>query len=198
MYANYKKNHFPKLLKDPLISEEDKRKICDLLRKPWNPYLRRHTTVTETSKTVKDPIILNRYFGWTENSNMHRRYTHYFADDSVDAILTMMDGLKPPSSSTNTNSEKKGLLRPKQCPNCSEVNKPENRFCSKCKFVLSYDAFNEVTKAAEERTKEFEKLQEKQQSALERMSFWASRMEIMTKQLEEQSAEIARLKQNRR
>ena len=37
MYANYKKNHFPRLLQDPLVSEEDKRKIRDLLQKPWNP-----------------------------------------------------------------------------------------------------------------------------------------------------------------
>jgi hypothetical protein len=38
---------------------------------------------------------------------------------------------------------KKGLLKPKQCPNCSESNKPDSKFCTKCKFVLSFDAFNE-------------------------------------------------------
>jgi hypothetical protein len=40
-YDDYKKIDFPKLLEDPLVPEEDKRKIRDLLQKPWNPYLRR-------------------------------------------------------------------------------------------------------------------------------------------------------------
>ena len=32
---------FPKLLQDPLVPEEDKRKIRDLLKKPWNPYIQK-------------------------------------------------------------------------------------------------------------------------------------------------------------
>jgi integrase/recombinase XerD len=32
-------------------------------------------------------------------------------------------------------------LRPKQCPNCSEPNKPDSKFCAKCRMVLSYDAY---------------------------------------------------------
>lgn len=48
MYGRYKKVIFPKVLKDPLVPEEDKRVIRDLLKKPWNPYVRRHTAATET------------------------------------------------------------------------------------------------------------------------------------------------------
>lgn len=55
IYDNYKKEHFPKLLDDSMVPEEEKRKIRDLLRKPWNPYIRRHTAATEISKTLKDP-----------------------------------------------------------------------------------------------------------------------------------------------
>jgi hypothetical protein len=35
-------------------------------------------------------------------------------------------------------------LRPKQCPNCSEPNKPDSKFCTKCRMVLTYDAYNET------------------------------------------------------
>ena len=42
-----------KLLEDPTVSEEDKLKIRDLLKKPWNPYVRRHTAATEISKSLK-------------------------------------------------------------------------------------------------------------------------------------------------
>jgi hypothetical protein len=35
-------------------------------------------------------------------------------------------------------------LRPKQCPNCNESNKPDSKFCAKCRMVLTYDAYNET------------------------------------------------------
>lgn len=91
MYENYKNVYFPKLLDDPLISEEDKRKIKD-------------------------------------------------------------------------------LLKPKQCPNCDEPNTPETKFCIKCRYVLSYDAYNETieekekaAKEAEESKKRLEELEAKQE-----------------------------------
>ena len=160
VYSKYKKVDFPKLLKDPLVPEEDKRKIRDLLQKPWNPYLRRHTTVTEVFKAVRDPKLVNQYFGWTENSNMWKRYAHYFAEDSFDTILTVMDGLKPIASGNNTKT--KGILKPRVCPNCSETNTPESRFCSKCKFVLTFDAFNEKVQDSENMKKILTDLQTRQ------------------------------------
>ncbi|MGB7638641.1 MAG: zinc ribbon domain-containing protein, partial [Nitrososphaeraceae archaeon] len=33
---------------------------------------------------------------------------------------------------------------PKQCPNCSEPNKPDCKFCAKCRMVLTYDAYDET------------------------------------------------------
>jgi integrase len=53
MYDRYKKVHFAKLLQDPLVPEEDKRKIKDLLKKPWNPYVRRHTAATCCNRDIK-------------------------------------------------------------------------------------------------------------------------------------------------
>ena len=50
MYKRYKVLIFPSLLKDPLIPVEDKAKIEELLKKPWNPYIRRHSALTEKSK----------------------------------------------------------------------------------------------------------------------------------------------------
>jgi hypothetical protein len=35
----YKEGVFPKLLEDPIIPQEDKMKIKELLVKPWNPYI---------------------------------------------------------------------------------------------------------------------------------------------------------------
>jgi integrase/recombinase XerD len=160
IYERYKKEVFPQLLDDPLVPEEDKRKIRDLLKKPWNPYIRRHTAATEISKGLKDPVLIDDYMGWSHKGNTRQKYQHYYADDSFDAML-VIDGLVTP----NSKGKAKNLLKPKQCPNCDEPNKPESKFCNKCKFVLSYDAFNEIeeervvaAKEAENTKKELEKI----------------------------------------
>ena len=56
-YANYKEKYFPRLLKDPDVSKEDKEAITKLLAKPWNPYIRRHSALTEKSKVLKESIL---------------------------------------------------------------------------------------------------------------------------------------------
>jgi len=156
VYDNYKTERFPLLLQDPFTPEEDKRKIRELLKKPWNPYIRRHTAATEISKASKDSVLIDQYMGWSHAGNTRQKYQHYYNDDSFDAMLTVMDGLTPPANSTNQG--KKGLLKPKQCPNCDESNKPEAKFCTKCKFVLSFDAFNEAIEEKSKAAREAEEI----------------------------------------
>lgn len=92
VYDIYKKVRFPRLLEDPMTPEEDKRKIRDLLKKPWNPNIRRHTAATEISKILKDSVLIDQYMGWSHAGNTRQKYQHYYSDDSFDAMLTMMDG----------------------------------------------------------------------------------------------------------
>jgi integrase len=155
VYDNYKKVHFKRLLKDNVttVSEEDKRKIKELLKKPWNPYIRRHTAATEISKALKDSVLIDQYMGWSHAGNTRQKYQHYYNDDSFDAILMQMDGLTP--ASLGQTQKKKGLLKPKQCPNCEEPNKPESKFCVKCKQILSYDFQLEKEAEAENTKKQF-------------------------------------------
>lgn len=169
MYENYKNVYFPKLLDDSLISEEDKQKIRDLLKKKWNPYVRRHTAATELSKALKDPVIIDQYMGWSHRGNTRHKYQHYYADDSFDAIL-QADGLLLTPMGSSLKKNKKDLLKPKPCPNCDEPNTPESKFCIKCRYVLSYDAYNETieekekaAKEAEETKKRLEELAAKQE-----------------------------------
>ena len=164
VYRNYKKNHFSKLLEDPTVPQEDKRKISELLKKPWNLYIRRHTAATEISKKLKDSMLTDQYMGWSSAGNTRLKYQHYFPDDGINAIL-LADGLPIATAKGAT----KGLLKPKQCPNCSESNKPDSKFCTKCKFVLSFDAFNETTKEAEETKKELAELKAKQEEGFKEM-----------------------------
>jgi hypothetical protein len=49
-------------------------------------------------------------------------------------------------------------LKPKQCPNCNEPNKPDSRFCAKCRMVLTYDAYNDALERQEEKESEIIRL----------------------------------------
>lgn len=123
IYEKYKKVVFPRLLDDnALVPEEDKRKIRDLLKKPWNPYVRRHTAATEISKMLKDSVLIDQYMGWSHAGNTRQKYQHYYADDSFDAMLAV-NGLMTPDS--RNKSKNRNLLKPRICSNCSESNKPE-------------------------------------------------------------------------
>jgi hypothetical protein len=68
-------------------------------------------------------------------------------------------------------------LQPKQCPNCDESNKPDAKFCLRCRMILSYDAYNEtleVQKEKEDRLatieKQFNTTQSQIQSVLSSLS----------------------------
>jgi integrase len=77
IYRRYEKELFPKLLESPNVMPEDKPKIKELLKKPWNPYVLRHSSLTEKSKILKEHI-LRQHAGWSIGSQMPQKYLHYF------------------------------------------------------------------------------------------------------------------------
>jgi integrase len=127
IYSAYKKDAFPKLLGSPNVLPEDKQKIEQLLKKPWNPYIRRHSALTEKSTILKEHV-LRQHAGWSIGSQMPQIYLHH--------------------------------LKSKQCPNCSEPNKPDSKFCAKCRMVLTYDAYNETIDEKQNKEKDVENLKE--------------------------------------
>ena len=137
IYDNYKKDLFPKLLQNPVsVPQEDKQRIRDLLRKPWNPYIRRHSALTDKSLILKEHI-LRQHAGWSPRSQMHLKYLHYFGNESSDSILEAYGIITKDQKGSNA-------MRSKQCPNCNEPNKPDAKFCAKCRMVLTYDAYDET------------------------------------------------------
>jgi integrase len=49
LYRRYKTKIFPSIIDDPFLDPSDKVKIEELLKKPWNPYIRRHSALTDNS-----------------------------------------------------------------------------------------------------------------------------------------------------
>jgi hypothetical protein len=56
IYDNYKKKHFPNLVENPNIPQEDKNKVRELLKKPWNPYIRINREVVYVKITCPKSI----------------------------------------------------------------------------------------------------------------------------------------------
>jgi hypothetical protein len=118
IYRKYKQDYFPLLLKDPGINPEDRQKIKELPKKPWNPYIRRHSALTEKSTILKEHV-LRQHAGWKPRSPMPEKYIHYFGNESSESLLEAY-GIVNPDERADIYT-----LKPKACPNCSEPNKVE-------------------------------------------------------------------------
>lgn len=128
---------------------EDKIKIRDLLKKPWNPYIRRHTGLTEKSKMKQiNEHQLRQLAGWSPRSQMHLKYIHYYGNEASESLLEAY-GLV-----TREQDQAKTLLY-KQCPHCNEPNKPDSRFCAKCNMILTYDAYNATLELQKQKDESF-------------------------------------------
>ena len=158
---DYKKSFFQKLLENPNVPPEDKHKIRELLKKPWNPYIRRHSALTEKSKILKEHT-LRQFAGWTTGSNMPQKYLHYFGNEASESLLEAYGIITIDQKSLDA-------LRPKQCPNCNEHNKPDGKFCAKCRMVLTYDAYTETLEKEQENETEIQKLKEEYEKNMKSM-----------------------------
>jgi integrase/recombinase XerD len=172
IYRYYKSKYFPKLLKDPHVPRDEKQKITNLLDKPWNPYIRRHSALTKKSTILKEHT-LRQHAGWSGRSQMHLKYLHYFGNESSENLLEAYGIIHKDKRASDA-------LKPKQCPNCGEPNKPDNRFCAKCRMVLTYDAYSETQ---QEKESEVQKLQEK----------YEQDMKIMREEMNQQFNQILSL-----
>jgi len=153
IYDRYKRGLFSKLLRDPNVPPEDNLKIEELLKKPWNPYIRRHSSLTEKSKILKEHT-LRQFAGWTTGSNMPQKYLHYFGNEASESLLEAYGIITKEQKLSD-------ILRPKQCPNCNEPNKPDGKFCAKCRMVLTYDAYSETLEADKQKEDKLSVMEER-------------------------------------
>jgi hypothetical protein len=79
-----------------------------------------------------------------KQSQMHLKYIHYFGNESSDSLLEAYGIIPKDQQSVD-------VPRPKQCPNCSEPNKPDSKFCAKCRIVLTYNAYEETLENSSEK-----------------------------------------------
>src|SRR5436190_433822 len=126
--------------------------IKGLLLKPFNPYIRRHSALTEKSTKLKSNI-LNQHAGWSMNSNMAQKYIHYFGNESSESLLEAYGIVTKNNIPIDT-------LNPKICPNCNEGNTVDSKFCSKCKMIMSYEGYQEALESQKHKDDELTAIKE--------------------------------------
>jgi flagellar biosynthesis/type III secretory pathway protein FliH len=89
------------------------------------------------------------------------KYLHYFGNESSESLLEAY-GIMPKGQQIDQ-------LKPKQCPNCMEPNKPDSKFCAKCRMVLTYNAYNETVEEKQQKESEVKELKDKYEHDMKTM-----------------------------
>ena len=89
--------------------------------------------------------------------------TYFFGNESIDSILEAYGII-------SKDKQLSEALRPKQCPNRNEPNKPDSKFCAKCKMVLTYDAYSETLESEKQKEDRLSVLEKQMQSLVSTLS----------------------------
>lgn len=130
-------HYFRKLLKS--LAEK-----AGVNRKVW-PYLFRHSCLTAMAKILTESK-LELFAGWTQGSDMARRYVHFSVRDLEEAILEV-HGLKRADKA-------EGVIKPTECPRCGQRNSPDSARCSFCGYLLDKKLAAEMEEKERERNME--------------------------------------------
>jgi integrase/recombinase XerD len=169
-YERYRE-YFTKLLSRD-IPAEDKNQIKKLLKKPWNPYVLRHSAITEKSGILKTDSKLRQYAGWSVGSNMNVRYQHFSGGEATNDLLVAAGIINEDKQSIN-------ILQSKTCPSCRQPNTPDAHFCYKCKSVMDFGIYQQkVVEERERKDREVSELKEQVNKLANVVTFFQREFEL--------------------
>jgi integrase/recombinase XerD len=135
-----------------ITDNEERGKLEYLLKtKRWNPYCIRHSSITSDSDYLPG-YGLNKKVRWTMNSKQPSRYIKRRMGNDLKKQILVHDGI----IAEQEIQKKPSVL---VCSRCNQVNAIDIKFCVKCSYPLTPDAYDEIK--AEEDMK-FQYLNEKQ------------------------------------
>lgn len=157
-YDYYKSKYFPKLLDDSTVIDVEKAFIRNMLTKPWNLYVFRHSALTEKSQILSESILKD-HAGWSMSSKMTQIYIHLSGESSK--VLLQKRGII-----RKEDEERSKAWSSKACPNCNEPNKHGARFCIRCRMILAYDVYTDVIEDQKKKENEIQQLRSEQEVVL--------------------------------
>lgn len=145
------RNRIIRLLEASEIDEQGEiDKLQHLLKtKKWNPYYIRHSAITADSDHLPD-YALKKKARWSMNSKQGARYIKKRMGNELKAKILEYNGI----SIEPLKRQKPSVL---DCPRCALVNAVDNKYCSKCSYPLTPEAYDQIKQSEEERFKDLEK-----------------------------------------
>src|SRR5919198_5009371 len=123
-----------------IADENERQKLEYLLRtKKWNPYCIRHSAITSDSDYLSG-YGLNKKVRWSMNSKQPSRYIKPRMGNDLKKQILVHDGI----ISENELQKKATVL---SCFRCKYVNTTDVKFCSKCSYPLTSQAYDEIKEA---------------------------------------------------
>lgn len=107
------------------------------IKKRVNPHSFRHLAITHWILDGYNEQEIKHRAGWSKGSNQMFKIYGNFTDQEINDRIYEKCGLK---------TEGKRHVTLKKCPRCSNVLKPNDRFCSQCSLVLDHKAQDEIGK----------------------------------------------------
>jgi integrase/recombinase XerD len=134
-----------KLLRRRILRLLDKGEIQDaverkrleyLLRtKKWNPYCLRHSAITHDSDYLPG-YALNKKVRWSMNSKQPARYIKNRMGETLKNVILEHNGIQSEDS-------KKAAPVLRNCPRCFVTNALETKYCGKCSYPLTQEAYED-------------------------------------------------------
>jgi integrase/recombinase XerD len=152
MMKHLRKRIIRLLENNSIEGQEEKEKLDYLIkRKRWNPYCFRHSSITHDSDYLPD-FALKKKVRWSINSKQGARYIKRRMGDELKMEYLARNGII---------SEQEIKQKPSVhlCPRCELVNAIDNKYCSKCSYPLTPQAFEDIKT---EENKRWKVLEEKQ------------------------------------
>ena len=132
------------------ILDEDRAIIEGMLKKRFNPYLRRHEWATENASRMND-MVFNQNIGHGPGSRMRQVYVHELGNEG-NIELKIMKGLMTREQSLSP-GQKARLVR--YCPECREPNEDSDKVCFNCGCPLSIEERLKAQAETEKFAKEY-------------------------------------------
>ncbi|WP_319506337.1 tyrosine-type recombinase/integrase [uncultured Methanolobus sp.] len=107
------------------------------IQKRFYPYLFRHKAVTDWILDGYNEQEIKHRAGWSKGSTRMFQVYANFTDQEINDSIYEKCGLK---------TEDKRHITLQKCPRCSNVLKPNDKFCSQCSLVLDHRAHDEISK----------------------------------------------------
>jgi hypothetical protein len=157
---NQLRNRIANMLEEGYVKDvKEKEKLEYLLKtKKWNPYCLRHSSISSDSDFLPE-YALKKKVRWSMNSKQGLRYIKRRIGDDLKNQILIRNGI----ISENETKKKSSVL---VCPKCELVNNIENKYCSKCSYPLTPQAYDEIKESENIKYHELERRYEKDMKAL--------------------------------